>query len=114
MSDSRVVYARRSWWSLAVLCLVCARVFPRPSVSFLEYVCLNLAEMLTAVRARVSLCVMTRHRSRQSRRRGFLYHGAGLGVARGADVRLVVYGRNLVVMVAWHELTHQKPAFLLP
>jgi acyl CoA:acetate/3-ketoacid CoA transferase beta subunit len=49
----------------------------------------------------------------------------GLGVARGddtgvnglvfdvrlADVRLVLCGRNLVAVVAWHEFTHQKPAF---
>jgi hypothetical protein len=50
-----------------------------------------------------------------------------LGVARGddtgvnglvanfrlADVRFVFCGRNLVVVAAWYELTHQKPAFLV-
>jgi len=32
---------------------------------------------------------------------------------RLADVSLVFCGRNLDILVAWHELTHQKPAFLV-
>jgi hypothetical protein len=72
---------------------------------------LNLAAVLTAVDARVSICVFNRHLSRQSRRGGLLYHGAGPGVTRCdvaevsslvddlrlADARLVFCGRNLAV-----------------
>jgi len=79
------------------------------------------------VGAHISLCFFNRHRSRQSRRRGLLYHETGLGVARDddadvnglvgdarlADVRLAFCVRNLVAMAAWNELTHQKPAFLV-
>jgi hypothetical protein len=53
---------------------------------------------------------------------GLLYHGAGLSTSCSdhadvnglvddlslADVRLVFGGRNPVVVVAWHELTHHN------
>ena len=53
---------------------------------------------------------------------GLLYHGAGLGGAhcddadaKGladdtslADVCLTICGRNLIAVVAWHELAHIK------
>ena len=58
---------------------------------------------------------------------GLHKHGAGLSAGRGSDVdkgglvddkRItdfrVVCIRNLFVMVAWHQLTHQNSAFLLP
>jgi hypothetical protein len=74
---------------------------------------LNLSAVLTAVVARVLFVSLLATGVARDAGGDLLYHGAGLGVARGddadvnglfddlrfADVRLVFCGRNLVVVV---------------
>ena len=92
-----------------VLCRVCARFLLRPPLSFLGllHVRLNLAAVLVFLFVSLLATGVARVAGGD-----LLYHGAGLGVARGddadvnglfdylrfADVRLVFCGRNPVVV----------------